>query len=97
MKDRTSYYMADFAASDRRSVKAHLAGTSFRAMAYIAFAALATCIGRGQSAPDDYLAISRYLFRRRDKFRAFRDAMVHVATAVVGLVAGGLLYYLLDR
>ena len=94
MKNSNSYYMADFAASDRRSVKAHLAGTSYRAMAYIAFATLAACVGRGESAPEDYLAISRYLFRRRDKFRASRDALVHVTTAVVGLVAGGILHRL---
>ena len=97
MKHRTSYYMADFAASDRRSAKAHLAGTSYRAMAYIAFAALAACVGRGGSAPDDYLVISRFLFRRRDKIRAFRDALGRLVTAVIGLVAGGFLYYLLER
>lgn len=97
MKHRTSYHMLDFAASDRRSVKAHLAGTSFRANAYVAFAALAGCVGRAKSAPDDFLALSRFVFQRRNKIRAFCGFVGRVATAVVGLVAGGILYYFLDQ
>lgn len=97
MKDRTSYYMADFAASDHRSVQAHLAGTSFRAMAYVVFAALAAVVGRTTSAPDDFYEVSRFLWKRRDKFKAFRDVTCRVLSAVVGLVAGVALYYLLEQ
>ena len=97
MENRNSYYMADFAASDRRSAKAHLRGTSFRAAAYVGFAALAGCVGRGKSAPEDYKAISRFLWRRRDKFLAIRNTLGRIATACVGLVAGGALFFLLER
>lgn len=96
MKHRT-YHMADFAASDQRSVKAHLAGTSFRAKAYVTFAALAGCVGRAKSAPDDFLALSRFVFKRRHKVGAFFGFVGRVATAVVGLVAGGILYFLLEQ
>jgi len=97
METRTLYYMADFAGSDRRSVKAHLAGTSIRARAYVVFAALAACVGRASSAPEDFFAISRYFFMRQAKIAAVVAAVGRIATAVVGLVAGGVLYYFLEK
>lgn len=96
MKHRISCHMTDFATSDRRSVKAHLAGTSLRANAYITFAALAACVGRADSAPEDFFAISRYFFTRQAKIAAVAATVGRIATAVVGLVAGGALYYFLE-
>ena len=95
MKTRTIYYMADFAASDRRSAKAHLAGTSLRANAYVVFAALAASVGRADSAPEDFSTLSRYLFMRRKAIKKFSAAVLRVGTAVVGLGIGFALYFLL--
>ena len=93
MKPKTSYYMADFAASDRRSVKAHLAGKSIRAKAYVVFEALAGCFGRAEKSPEDFQAISRFFFKRRKLLRSFRQAVMRIATAIFGLFCGGALYY----
>lgn len=96
MNHRTSYHMTDFAASDRRSVKAHLAGTSFRAKIYIVFSAVAGCVGRAETAAEDFVALSRFVFKRQHKIRAFCGFVGRVGTAMAGLIAGGILYYLLE-
>jgi hypothetical protein len=84
--------MADFAATDRRSVKAHLKGTSLRAKSFTAFTTIAKALGRGDRAADDFKATSRYFFKRRDAIRAFGQKVGRFATAGVGLAAGVALY-----
>lgn len=96
MKVHTSRcYMQDFAASDPRSVKAHLEGRSLRAACYGVFSTLASYIGRGDSASADFVAVSRFFFRRRKQITYAVQVAKFITTAVVGLVAGcGLFFYL---
>ena len=96
MKVRTSRcYMVDFAASDSRSVKAHLEGRSPRAACYAMFSALAPYLGRGDSASADFVVVSRFFFRRRKQITHAVQAAKFITTAVLGLVAGcGLFFYL---
>ena len=53
-RNRTSVFMADFAGSDRRSVKAHIKGNSLRAKSFSTFTAVAKAVGRGDRAADDF-------------------------------------------
>ncbi len=87
-----SVFMADFAATDRRSVKAHLKGTSLRAKSFTAFTTIAKALGRGDRAADDFKATSRYFFKRRDAIRAFGQKVGRFASAGLGLAAGVALY-----
>ena len=87
-----SVFMADFAATDRRSVKAHLKGTSLRAKSFTAFTTIAKALGRGDRAADDFKATVRFFFKRRDALLSFAKKTGRVATAGIGLAAGVALY-----
>lgn len=92
---RSTYFMADYAGSDRRSVRAHLEGKSMRAAAYSVFHAFEAMLGRSSKAPQDFLRLSRFFFKRSDGFARAGRALSYGVTAVVGLVAGGALYFFL--
>lgn len=84
--------MADFAATDRRGVKAHLNGTSVRARSLSAFCRIARMVGRGATAADDYKAVTRSVFKRRDALRRFGKHVANVLVAAVGLTVGAAIY-----
>jgi len=90
----TTFFMADFAASDRRSVHAHLKGKSLRAKAFNTFTAVAKALGRGDCAADDFKAVSRFVFKRRDALNKLGKKLAGLATAVVGLSVGAGLFFL---
>ena len=87
-----SVFMADFAAMDRRSVKAHLNGTSVRARSFSAFCRIARVFGRGATAAEDYKAVTRFVFKRRDALRRFGKRVANVLVAAVGLTVGAGIY-----
>lgn len=91
-RNTRSVFLADFAATDRRSVKAHLNGTSVRARSYSAFCRIARAVGRGATAADDYKAVTRFVFKRRDALLRFGKRVANVSVAAVGLTAGAALY-----
>lgn len=64
-RNSSSVFMADFAGSDRRSVKAHLKGNSLRAKSFSTFTAVAKAVGRGDRAADDFKATVRFFFKSR--------------------------------
>ena len=88
----TKYFMSDFAATDRRSVRAHLNGTSMRAVGYSLFHAAEKALGRSNNASQDYMLLSRYVFGRREMFARLGRGLGYAVTAVVGLIGGGVLY-----
>lgn len=91
--NRNNMFMADFAASDRRSAKAHIEGKSYRARAFAAVSTLSRLLGRGDRAADDFKAVSRFVFKRREAIKAKAKGVVRALTPLVGLAAGALLYY----
>lgn len=91
----TSNFMADFAASDRRSAKAHIQGTSFRAKTFSAFMSASKLVGRGDRAAADYKAASRFVFKRNDAIRSCGKKVGRALTAAIGLTAGITLYIVL--
>ncbi len=91
-RNSSSVFMADFAGSDRRSVKAHLKGNSLRAKSFSTFTAVAKAVGRGDRAADDFKATVRFFFKRRDALLSFAKKTGRVATAGIGLAAGVALY-----
>lgn len=93
MTTRISYFMSDFASTDRRSVKAHIEGRSIRAAAYTMFVALDSCIFRAEKAQDDYLALSRFFYTRRGKVKRVASAIAYITTSVVGTILGAGLYF----
>lgn len=95
MSTRNSYFMADFAATDRRSVRAHINGTSLRAKVFSGFSRVAAVLGRGDRAAADYKAISRFVFRLRDALVRAARRVGHGSVAVIGLAAGVALYFVL--
>lgn len=88
MSTRTSFFMADFSASDARSTKAHLQGRSARAIAYVGFTRLAKLFGRAKSADADFLTVSRYLFARRAVIAARWRRGAFMAVALTGAFLG---------
>ena len=88
-----SVFMADFAATDRRSAKAHLQGKNLRVKAFTAFSTIANLVGRGDRAAEDFKMASRFFFKRRESLSRAGKTAVRYATAAVGLVAGFALYY----
>lgn len=90
-----SVFMTDFAATDRRSAKAHLQGKNLRVKAFMAFSTMANLVGRGDRAAEDFKMASRFFFKRRESFRRAGKTAAQYATAAVGLVAGAMLYYYL--
>lgn len=91
--NRNNLFMADFAASDRRSAKAHIEGKSYRARAFAAVSTISSLLGRGDRAADDFKAVSRFVFKHREAVKAKATSAMRALTPVVGLVAGALLYY----
>jgi len=90
-----SFFMADFASTDRRSAKAHIEGKSLRVKLFTSFAAVSKLLGRGATAADDFKALSRFFFKRREAFCRAGNNVVRVATAVAGLAAGMALFSVL--
>ena len=89
---KTSYFMADFAATDRRSVRAHLNGTSMRAVGFSLFHVAEKALGRSDRASHDYMLLSRYVFSRREMVARVGRGFGYAVTSVAGLIAGGALY-----
>ena len=85
--------MTDFAAADRRSVRAHIKGYSLRAAVYSVFLSVESVLGRSAKAPQDFERVSRYVFFRRDALARVGSMAGYIATAGIGLFGGGLLFH----
>lgn len=87
----TSNFMADFAASDRRSAHAHLRGTNLRVHLFNAFVVGETLLGRRAHAAQDFEHLSLVAYRNIPRLRRFKQGLGRVMLPAFGLAVGAAL------
>ena len=93
-KSDSSLFMADFAASDRRSVHAHLAGTSVRARAFSLLDWTVRTFRHSADTEAVFAKTSRFFYKRRKGFSHARRFATTWLVRITGLAAGAMLFSL---
>ena len=91
-KTQNSLFMADFAASDRRSVHAHIAGTSIRAHAFSILEWTLRTFRIQADSEAVFRQAGQFLYKRRKGIARGRQFVTTWTVRVSGLIAGVMLF-----
>ena len=91
-KTNKTFFMADFAASDRRSVHAHLAGTSVRAHAFSMLDWAMRTLRIDAESDAVFQKASHFFYKRRKGIARARRFVTTWSIRIAGLVAGATLF-----
>lgn len=91
-KTNNTFFMADFAASDRRSVHAHLAGTSVRAHAFSMLDWTMRTLRIDAESDAVFQKVGHFFYKRRKGIARARRFVTTWSIRIAGLVAGATLF-----